>query len=153
VSAVRLTANDGDSVGAVWYTSTLRVDLGFETSFSFMMDEPSRHCKTTVVFEERCMPRGGDGLAFVIHNNGMAAALGAGGEHMGYGGIDNSIAIEFDTWYNAERGDIYQNHLAIHTMGTEQNSPGAPARLASSTDIPDFSDGNRHTASPLSSCA
>ncbi|KAJ1487453.1 hypothetical protein T484DRAFT_2228249 [Baffinella frigidus] len=30
-------------------------------------------------------------------------------------------------------------------MGTEQNSPGAQARLASSTDIPDIPDGNRHT--------
>ena len=32
---------------------------------------------------------------------------------MGYGGIDNSLAIEFDTWFNAEQGDIYQNHLAV----------------------------------------
>ena len=49
---------------------------------------------------------GGDGFAFVLHDNGFSHALGVGASSMGYGGIDNSIAFEFDTWYNSELGDL-----------------------------------------------
>lgn len=41
--------------------------------------------------------RGGDGFAFVIQNQ-APTALGHGGMELGYGGIQNSIAVEFDSW-------------------------------------------------------
>ncbi len=41
--------------------------------------------------------RGGEGFAFVIHNDN-AVAMGVPNSGMGYQGIRNAIAIEFDTW-------------------------------------------------------
>ena len=146
VSAVRLTKSEKNSTGAVWYNTMQRVELGFEATFSFRINELSQHCKTAVVIEERCMERGGDGIAFVVHENGYNKALGADGASIGYGGIDNSIAVEFDTWYNADLGDVYQNHVAVHTLGRQPNTPSSRSRLAGTVRIPNLADGNRHTA-------
>ena len=145
VSQIRLNTADKDSVGGAWYNTMQRISNGFETRFSFSINSLSRHCKTAVILADRCMARGGDGFAFVIHDNNFTHALGAGASSMGYGGIDNSIAFEFDTWYNSELGDVYQNHIAVHTMGTEKNVPSSRSRLVSSTDIPNLSDGHVHT--------
>ena len=145
VSQIRLNTQDKDSVGAVWYNTMQRVSYGFDMRFSFRITDLSRHCKTEVILEERCMARGGDGFAFVIHDNKFSHALGIGASSMGYGGIENSIAFEFDTWYNSELGDVYQNHFAVHTMGTEKNNPSSRSRLVTSTYIPNLSDGNVHT--------
>lgn len=146
VSAARLTRSEKNSTGAVWYNTMQRVDLGFESTFSFSINELSLHCKTEVVLADRCMQRGGDGLAFVVHENGFPYALGADGASMGYGGIDNSVAVEFDTWYNADLGDVYQNHVAVHSLGRQPNTPSSRSRLAGTTNVPNLADGNRHTA-------
>ena len=55
------------------------------------MDDVHTHCRA----------RGADGVAFVLQGQ-SAAELGEGGAQMGYGGIPNSLAVEFDTWYNTE---------------------------------------------------
>ena len=50
-----------------------------------------------------CAVHGGDGFAFVVHGDqDRLDTIGEGASQMGYGGIENSIAIEFDTWYNPE---------------------------------------------------
>lgn len=145
VNAIQLTSMAKNSSGAVWYNTKQRTDLGFETQFCFSIDsEFDQHCQTAVVQQSHCMFRGGDGFAFVIHDNGFYSALGANGADLGYGGIDNSIALEFDTWYNALLGDIYQNHIAIHSMGKALNTPHASSRIASTSSIPSLADKNRH---------
>jgi hypothetical protein len=130
VSAVRLTRAEQNSTGALWYRTMQRVELGFTATFSFRISDLSAHCKTKVILDDRCVKRGGDGIALVIHNNGFPRALGASGAGMGYGGIDNSIAVEFDTWYNADLGDVYQNHIAVHTLGRQPNTPSSRSRSA-----------------------
>ena len=42
------------------------------------------------------------------------------GEHLGYGGISNSLAVEFDTWTNVDTqqsDDVFQDHISIHSSG------------------------------------
>ena len=52
---------------------------------------------------ESCAVHGGDGFAFVIHaDHNETGAIGNPGRELGYGGIANSIAVEFDTWYNPD---------------------------------------------------
>jgi hypothetical protein len=42
-------------------------------------------------------------------------ALGAGGAGLGYTGIANSLAVEFDTYFNSELLEPYENHIAVHS--------------------------------------
>ncbi|EKX50261.1 hypothetical protein GUITHDRAFT_52913, partial [Guillardia theta CCMP2712] len=142
---LRLCRNAFNSVGAVWFNVPQRVSLGFETQFSFRITDPVRNCSVSAQNAGRCINRGGDGLAFVVHDNGTPFALGGNGSNLGYGGIDNSIAFELDTWYNANLGDVYLNHLAVHTMGTEQNEPSLRSRIAHTSALPNLADGNVHT--------
>lgn len=76
------------------------------------------------------MVHGGDGIAFVLqnHDNGTQT-IGQNGEHLGYGGISNSIAIELDTWDNQNNADMYWDHISIHSSGRYTNSAHEHARL------------------------
>jgi len=64
---------------------------------------------------------GADGLAFVIQRAG-ATALGSFGEGLGYKGISNSLAVEFDTYRNdsqsSSANDPDSNHIGINTGGS-----------------------------------
>lgn len=60
--------------------------------------------------------RGGDGFAFVVHNDN-AVSMGQPASGMGFVGIRNGIAIEFDTFYNPEQMDPWENHVAVVTRG------------------------------------
>ncbi len=63
-----------------------------------------------------CRSRGADGFAFVIHNEGPNE-LGESGMGLGYHQINNSLAVEFDTWHNPELLDHYENHISVQTRG------------------------------------
>ena len=54
---------------------------------------------------------GGDGLAFVVHNTNNSASnpqsflphiIGKSGRDLGYGGMSNAFAVEFDTIQNTD---------------------------------------------------
>lgn len=60
---------------------------------------------------------GADGLTFAIQPNSNTA--GGAGAGIGYGGIPNSIAIEFDTFENFELpSDTNGNHIGIDQNGS-----------------------------------
>ncbi|NEQ52090.1 MAG: hypothetical protein F6K11_18440 [Leptolyngbya sp. SIO3F4] len=63
---------------------------------------------------------GADGLVFMLQSNG-AHSLGESGEGLGYLGIQNSFAVEFDTWANPNRLDPNSNHLGINIDGSVQS--------------------------------
>jgi len=60
--------------------------------------------------------------------------LREGGGGLGYNGMPNSVAVEFDTWLNNGTGDPYndpsQSHIGVHTNGT-----GAFLRSGATTDL------------------
>lgn len=141
---LRLTPAASNRAGSVWFKERQPVLNGFETEFSFQLTERSRKCKTTTVIAERCMPNGGDGFAFVVQYDNPAA-LGAASSNLGYGGIVNSVAIEFDTWFNVEKSDVYENHVSIQTKGLEPNESDHRSKIAITTSIPLLQDGNIHT--------
>jgi hypothetical protein len=113
---------------------------GFDTSFTFRLSQPSFACKTQDDIYTHCRSRGADGVAFVIHNSPKADALGRSGRGIGYDGIENSIAVEFDTWYNPELLDAYENHIAVHTRGRHPNSANSSYALATATWAPRLTD-------------
>lgn len=100
---------------SAWFTVPQPVNTGFTVWFQFQM-----RIAACVPMTSNCDP--GDGLAFVIQNatNGVSA-LGVSGGGLGYTGIANSLAIEFDTRKDA--WDPTSNHVAIQSCGTAINSP------------------------------
>jgi Legume lectin domain len=97
---------------------------GFTTWFEFQLHNPANCCTP------------GDGFAFIIQNNATTdasygasgygfRALGAGngdlGGGMGYAGISNNLAVEFDVLQDP--WDPNSDHIAVQTCGPNTNTP------------------------------
>jgi peptide-N4-(N-acetyl-beta-glucosaminyl)asparagine amidase len=127
-----------NQTGAAWLTNPPSVDQGFVTTFDWQIlrSDPAV---------------GADGFAFVIQND-SSSALGSGGSGIGYQGIVNSLAVEFDTSqdppeeFGSGVGDPYGNHLSVQTRGTQPNSAAPTYSRGFTTEIPVLSDGNVHTS-------
>ena len=146
VDFLRLTPSKRIQYGACWLTEKQQVDAGFSTFFEFQITERGGIFPPDIVTEDV----GGDGFAFVIQNAGPDVIGGAGGG-IGYAGIPNSLAVEFDTWDNMETKqvvvrDVDDNHIGVHTRGTDPNSERESLALGQSSNLPELSDGNVHTA-------
>lgn len=128
-SRLRLTADVRGQAGSAWTTARPVVADGFWTLFQFQLT-----------------PNGtdGDGLAFVIQN-AEPTSLGQAGDGLGYAGVPNSLAVEFDTFGNAETRDPNGNHLSVQTRGTLPNSAHHDFSLGAATTIPELADGGIHT--------
>jgi hypothetical protein len=111
--------------GAAWSSEKVPVENGFETAFVFQLEIYSWF---TI----------GDGLAFVIQDSGPAA-LGEGESGMGYKGIPNSVAIEFDPLRHGYESDpgtsvagapgLLSNHVSVQTLGIQPNISHASASV------------------------
>jgi hypothetical protein len=139
---LRLTPAEHDRTGSAWLTARQSVQGGFETTFQFRISSPGGGTDLTGA-------TGADGFAFVVQNASLSA-LGFGGGGIGYAGIPNSLAVEFDTWLNgpspAEGGDPNSNHVSVHTGGTGPNGSGEGASIGLATGVPNLSDGRVHLA-------
>jgi hypothetical protein len=140
-----LTVNESLQTGAAWLPDKQQVQDGFEATFDWQINRANPQ-------------RGADGFAFVIHNADLpfpGLALGGGRNGLGYSGIPNSLAVEFDTLQNppedfglGTEGDPNDNHISVQTRGKEGNSANTDFSLAFTTQaepaIPLFTVG-RHT--------
>ena len=106
-SKLRLTQALQDEGGSAFRVSP--ISLGLNASFS-----------TFFAFE--ILDRGGaddgdsgaDGITFTVQTN--ASTVGGIGGGLGYEGVPNSLAVEFDTYNNVEPGG--SNHVGINTGGS-----------------------------------
>lgn len=131
---LRLTSSSPNLTGSAYYNSLVNVQAGFTTQFQFQITDPAG------------IAGGADGLTFIIQNSPSGAtALGEGGGSIGYGGIPNSLVVEFDTYKNSEYSDPDSNHIAVHTNGTGMNSPSSSTLLGSYSPGVSFKDGQVHT--------
>jgi Legume lectin domain/Putative amidase domain len=120
--------------GVVWALSRQSIGNGFETTFQFRI---SRNGNS-----------GGDGFAFVLQNSGMSATGGSGCD-LGYGGINNSLIIEFDTYPNNYISgacpwiaDPNDNHVGLLRNGNPIHSVDSPAAVLNNITL---EDGAVHT--------
>lgn len=153
---LRLTNSYQSQVGSVWYHKRLPVVKGFETSFSFQISDHSRTCSNHIDpslsltrRHRSCAVHGGDGFAFVIHADERdTAAIGYDGENLGYGGLNNSLAVEFDLWTNVEpqqdSDDYFEDHISVHSGSTGRNNPGKSTALGYASPAANLADGSVH---------
>jgi hypothetical protein len=101
---LRLVSNQSQSGSAFTQDEVIRTDRSFTSRFVINMGfRPVQP---------------GDGMAFVIHPNG-ADSLGESGGGLGYAGIADSLAVEFDLFFNGEAGDPGQEHVGIMSEGNQ----------------------------------
>jgi hypothetical protein len=122
---LRVVPAIGNQSGAVYLTTpiTLGPDGQFSTTFQFRVR--GTH-----------MAEWSDGLTFVLaaSADGLGAA-GATGGYLGYQGVPNSVAVEYDTYYGP--GDALPNEVAVTTDGNTATidnpagSAGQPYGVAS----------------------
>lgn len=145
---VRLTKTKPNEAGAVWFNKKLPLQYGFTTNFSFRFSEGSNNnCKDN-------SEEGADGIALIIQNSNPYA-IGWSGGGIGYDGIKNSIAIEFDTFSNdsAQLENLFDpdgNHIAVQCNGVNENSSKHTegTNLAINSNIPHiYSDGRTYYVS------
>ncbi|HMB00005.1 MAG TPA: L-type lectin-domain containing protein, partial [Spirochaetota bacterium] len=129
---LRLTPSVGWQNGSAWLSAQETITNGFKTTFTFRISELNGPLW------------GADGFAFVIHTNALST-IGADGGGMGYDGVTNAFAIEFDTFYNGGADDgLGKNHTGIHVGGPTTPVLQGNYRTATS-NIPNMSDGDVHT--------
>ena len=138
-NVLRVTPATGGQEGSVFHDQAVNVVDGFTTMFTFQFTDLGGG--------------GADGMTIIFHNAAAGLnALGDDGSGMGYAingvgnVIENSLAIELDTWNSGGNGDIDANHVSIHTGGTGNNSYDESFSLGQVSVPNDMSDGAVHTA-------
>jgi glucose/arabinose dehydrogenase len=121
-NVLRLTPDQRSQRGTAFATQQIGItgDTSFNTQFQFRLSGTSGS-------------GGADGITFMLQNSGVTALGGEGGS-LGYGGIGNSLAIEFDTFQGT--GDIDNNHVSILQGGV------TTANIATRTAGIDLNSGN-----------
>lgn len=131
-----------EETGSAWEKAYIDVRNPFTTSFTFSIVNNGG---------------GGDGFAFVIQG-ASDVAIGQDGSGLGYAGIPNSIAFEFDTYQNIFdpnrpiTNDPNNNHIGVHFLpGGVENRASEDATLFR-MDNPGvvLNDGSTHTAKVVS---
>ena len=122
-NTVTIVPNTPNTFGSAWNPDKL--SLGILTNLNYS-------------FSYRTQPTGGEGFAFVIQSSGTSA-LGdtSFSGSLGYGGLQSSIAVEFDFCQNPEFGDPNGNHIGININGQLQSVAIADPEinLRSTSDI------------------
>jgi hypothetical protein len=116
---LQLTPAALGQAGAVYSALPLPLasNAGFSTFFTFRLSHGGGVAENNGVW-------GADGICFVLQSGGYQ--LGPGGGGMGYLGVRNSLAVEFDTFDNGFNfgtpGDCDGNHVAINVNGTVKDT-------------------------------
>jgi len=157
---VRLTPSTPSTVGSVFFTNRLPVLQGFDTKFEFQISDHSRTCTQHMdpgfglKHHTSCAVHGGDGLAFVIHGDANGpSSIGGKGAELGYGGIENGLAVEFDMWTNVasihvNNDDIFADHISVHSNEADPLTSDSTSALGGSRAA-DLADGKIHIARVL----
>ena len=106
--ALRLTSAQKAQAGNVFFNKPIRVtdDTSFSTEFQFQISGGTD---------------GADGFTFILQNDRQGDnALGDDGGGVGYRDLEQSIAIEFDTYKGV--GDPNNNHISILRDGNTSNA-------------------------------
>ncbi len=128
-SCFTLTDDDYNQKGAVWDNKQINLNFSFDATF----------CMTLGTKNDD----GADGFAFILRTE-SSDSLGIVGGGLGFEGIVPSLAIEFDTWENADKNDPFYDHTCLVYNSDFFNPLVAPIALSPNTD--NVEDGLYHQA-------
>lgn len=113
-TTLRLTPNQTGQSGAAYSTTptTLGANATFSTAFRFRLSDPGGISPA-------------DGFTFVL--SAASNGLGASGGGLGYEGVQNSVAIEFDTFNNGSGDNNSDNQVSVNVNGSVSSQIGAIA--------------------------
>ncbi len=63
---------------------------------------------------------------------------------MGYTGIRNAVAVEFDTWYNPDIGDLFYDHVTIQASGPAASLVSNDSQTMGAARPTSLADGKVH---------
>ena len=139
-SALRLVPDQAGQAGSAFFKQGLSINStsDFSTEFTFQITyEPDPN----VVRDEEDFS---DGLAFVVQGTGPGF-IGYDGESLGYrnGPLDQIYfyAIEFDTHYNSNTGDVSPSGNEVAITRTRRGEPHEPPVVTDVIDSVDLSAG------------
>ena len=148
-TVLRLTPTTWSAAGSAWYKALQPVAGGFSTTFTFQLSDTTTY--------------NADGFAFLIQNSTAGtSALGPYGCGIGFGesnyctaqpppdGITNSLAVEFNTYQNANVDPSNSDVTIQNCSGTGANSVDPTCQIAvldltTLTPAIIMTDGNIHT--------
>lgn len=153
---LRLTPSRPSRTGSTFRREAVSLLNGFDTGFTFQITDVSRACthvrdrQLSARTYQVCYTQGGDGFAFVLQlGANFSRALGGGDSGLGYAGLTNTVAVEFDTWYNAQESfdDLMYDHIAVQVSppGGAGVTPDRASRI-SMVHAVDIGDGQPHAA-------
>lgn len=133
-TVIRLTSGTQEfSAGSAFSSFKINLEQDFSLNFAFRIKDSVRD--------------GGDGMTFAVTADDPTGQVGGDGQALGYAagitasgetyrnGISNSIAIEFDTFFNPSIGDPNNNHIGL-------NKNGVFGPTSSSKALPTFDSGD-----------
>jgi hypothetical protein len=134
---------------SMWFAVPQKVADGFTAYFAFKLtpDPTSGTTADGLAFVLQNAPGPGNDTAGVCTSTGSGlTAIGDGGGCLGYGGMPNSLALEFDTYQNGYDPD--NNHMALQNCGAGlPNSPDIAACNVSLNGV------GAYAANPLTSAS
>ena len=149
----RLTPSRASQAGSIWYKEDVPVSNGFDTFFTFQITDHSKECTQhkdqyfSQKHHKTCSVHGADGFAFVIQRSAAGtAAIGGKGADMGFGGLNNSFAIAFDTWQNPGSDKVGVDHVSIQSRGSTQTNDALEDGLLGTPKAYPLADGKVHLA-------
>ncbi len=119
---LRLTSNTSGPKGAAFLQHKQPLTHGFETIIQFRISG--------------LLNGGADGIAVVIQGGPMPVLGGA----IGFDGVTNCLAVEYDTFLNTTHGDLNDNHISVHSRGILANTKYESNSLGWTTNIANLSD-------------
>ena len=104
-------------VGQVWTRDNINEKSGIAISFQPIISSD------ITCFSNLCYP---EGFAFVFTSNPYNQSIGRPNDGLGYVGIFNAIAFEFDYIYSSYCNDMRKPHFSIHYNLTGDISSKSP---------------------------
>ena len=139
-TGLKLNGNAASAGNNLQLTDAVNYEVGSAYSLQPLVIDADTSFTTHFTFRIAGGTAGADGMAFVLQNDTDGSnALGTAGGALGYDGVSNSLAIEFDTYQNGTT-DPNANHIDILCDGN------TAAELASGNPTVDLNGGDALTA-------